>query len=643
MTDISGAFKGYRLGSTEFTFDETTVLEPHGDTTYDHYLAPSDNVVKNGSFEQMPSAADWSISNTSTISRVETVKHHGQFSIRLGIDCGYPCLESTQLDLIDPDPNERIEAQQMMLDQYDNLHLWGINSQALPMYQVRAKDGHWGNPIVLASISAQSPVAGFIDLSGTAHALWSMFPSSGTGPIQVYHASSNPDGTWSNPEAIGNGYYVRAFTDTAGKTHVVYNYTATCAEAICSESGLYYTSINQSGEWQTPRQIWTSRIFGLTVTDFVIGINGTDQINVIFLDRIDPTSTELNLYEIDINQASEISAPYSLHLIGSPRPQQIVRDSFGNQFMLAVDINFSLNESRLYIKPVHGEWKSEPIWIGAKKGSILSIDAANNLYIIGDDADFYITRSSDGKWSEPTDFHQNELITWFDFIRAAAIGSGGEINLLKQRGNYYILSSKAATESTTSEIQQTVAISSQLHSPTLSFMYTLVGPSTHQTYFDVVVSDGITNSQLFSTSTSTPWKLAWANLSPWLGKHVTVTFTLHQAPEEMIKTLYLDNISVGSWLTALPKSVLPNHIDVNEAPQIIVSGDNFVATPEVRLGDDELTNVQWLDEHHIAITPPIELAPGGYDLFVINPGGNQSVLPSALWVGKQLYLPVINR
>jgi len=227
-------------------------------------------------------------------------------------------------------------------------------------------------------------------------------------------------------------------------------------------------------------------------------------------------------------------------------------------------------------------------------------------------------------------------------LLAVAVESTGRLNLLQATyDGTSVWSSAQAALTQISEISQTVSIPEKLHKPTLSFMYTLNGPASTASYFEITAHQGVSATQIFSTSESTAWKLGWVDMTPWSNQTVTLTFSLHQAQGDMIKTLYLDDISLGSWLTAKPESVSPDRIEVNETTQLIISGDNFIATPEVTLNGTKLSGVQWLDENHIAITPPSGLAAGIYDLFIQNPGATESVLTSAVRVGKQVYLPII--
>jgi hypothetical protein len=78
---------------------------------------------------------------------------------------------------------------------------------------------------------------------------------------------------------------------------------------------------------------------------------------------------------------------------------------------------------------------------------------------------------------------------------------------------------------------------------------------------------------------------------------------------------------------------------------IHLSGSDFVATPQVYLGDAPLDDVQWLSSSELTAHVPWGLDPGVYTLAVTNPGGETGSLPNAftvtqgfgVWNTGQLY------
>lgn len=640
-TDIYGRFVAYRRGDTAFTFDETTNIDMQGDASYIHYLAPSINILRNGSFEETLLAGSWLISDTSNISMVNTIKHHANKSIRIGIPCAEPCLEDTNINAIAPNENDKIAASDIVEDRQGMLHVLGIDTYGLPIYQSRNKDGTWNKPFRFANTASLGTLTGIVDTTGVLHAFWTMSIDPNVWAPQVYHSQLLADNTWSIPQGIGPGNSAKAIIDSVGNLHIVHTYTqSSCLTFICAATGIYHTFQKKTGEWSTPQQIWTPNQYGPVPTDFVMSRDQSGGINVLLKDYVNPTGSTAGIFEIKIGADGKSTPRQLLDLPENSTPQQIVQDSQGTQFLLVFD--GSNNQSYLHSKTNHSNWLREPIWILKRAGGRLFVDKNDNIHVIGVAANLYALRDRNGNWNEPRILQNEDSIFFIDRILAATVGMNASIHVMQETsGNRYIRSSKKSTDTLDIPIHQTISIPATVHKPTLSFMYSIFGSNTDQTYFEITAHQGVSATQIFSTSESTAWKLGWVDMTPWSNQTVTLTFSLHQAQGDMIKTLYLDDISLGSWLTAKPESVSPDRIEVNETTQLIISGDNFIATPEVTLNGTKLSGVQWLDENRIAITPPSGLAAGIYDLFIQNPGATESVLTSAVRVGKQVYLPII--
>ena len=71
------------------------------------------------------------------------------------------------------------------------------------------------------------------------------------------------------------------------------------------------------------------------------------------------------------------------------------------------------------------------------------------------------------------------------------------------------------------------------------------------------------------------------------------------------------------------------------------AGENFIELATVRLNQTPADDVQWVDKPTLKVTLQSELPPGLYDVWVINPGGQEGVLPRGLRVGRQVYLPAL--
>jgi hypothetical protein len=193
-------------------------------------------------------------------------------------------------------------------------------------------------------------------------------------------------------------------------------------------------------------------------------------------------------------------------------------------------------------------------------------------------------------------------------------------------------------------LTRVVTLPEILHEPTLSFLYMPADVSVARgSWFDVKVSNGsVTTTIVPAPVTNNQWAHQWFDMSAWAGQEITLTFRLHQASGIYGPSAYVDEVSLGSWLTPDPQAITPRQIKVATTPVITITGDNFIAPVQVRLDDTPLPDATWVNTNTITATVPV-LPFGRYDVIVTNPGGQASGLASALLVGYEVYLPIIHK
>ena len=188
------------------------------------------------------------------------------------------------------------------------------------------------------------------------------------------------------------------------------------------------------------------------------------------------------------------------------------------------------------------------------------------------------------------------------------------------------------------------------HRPTLAFM-SYVNNLGRDSSLEVWVTEGVTRTvPLVIRTASSEWKLHWVDMTPWAGRQVTVTLaTVHRDPDTSpYSTSYahIDNVTLAPWFTPIVEQVTPGTLDLGVATPITVTGQNFLdgITVRLTLGDQIVSRVTFtrVDTQTLTVDLPA-LGPGIYDLWVINPGGQQSVKVGAIRVGKQSYLPLLVR
>jgi hypothetical protein len=228
------------------------------------------------------------------------------------------------------------------------------------------------------------------------------------------------------------------------------------------------------------------------------------------------------------------------------------------------------------------------------------------------------------------------------------IAPNGVIHMLYQDSAAELIthwSSPLGSTGKITTVSQVVTLPAQMVHPTLSFFHkAMSGDPEGQARLSVHVDDGLSATTVFSTPAAVAWTQGWVEMEPWLGKTVTVTFSVEQADGEPLLAVYLDDISLGPWTTPVISEVAPAQIyaDWAGAP-ITVRGENFTPATAVSLGATRLDAVTFMDEHTLQATLPANLLAGSYDVRVENADGRQSVAPGGFTLGGWGYLPIVRK
>lgn len=172
----------------------------------------------------------------------------------------------------------------------------------------------------------------------------------------------------------------------------------------------------------------------------------------------------------------------------------------------------------------------------------------------------------------------------------------------------------------------------------------------------VMDSGGITTTAVYTdalteyTSGTSGRPLYTFDLTPWAAQKVTLIISFHTDVSYSVDAAYVGHISLGSWTTPVIDSVLisqsgsiTNVLELGKSATITVTGQNFLGTPTLRLGQTALISVTVTGESQITATIPATLGPGIHTLWITNPDKTLAALPTAAIVGKQIYLPLLSR
>jgi Tol biopolymer transport system component len=206
----------------------------------------------------------------------------------------------------------------------------------------------------------------------------------------------------------------------------------------------------------------------------------------------------------------------------------------------------------------------------------------------------------------------------------------------RHSGAYGLAISHATAAETA--ITQTVVVGQDWANPTLSFLYQIPA-ALDGGAFRVEIAQGDTVTTALHTAQATAgWQHVWTELAVESGQTITITL----AADHAIGTIWVDEVSLGSWTTPGITAVSPTQWQPQQPATLIVTGTNFLETPAVFLNQLALNQVTWISDTRLEIAVPATIPEGGYTLSVVNPGGAKAVAPRPIIIGQErLLLPLI--
>jgi len=601
-------------------------INTDADRVQPFYLDPPQNLIKNGDFESFIPLEHWqgggSITPTLTISQVSS----GLQGVQLGFDCRHACVT------VDPQVTFTNTQNHTPLWTPDgSFHLFydsyiPNDADGDPYHQRRSPTGEWSLPEKLAAGNNYSRrVAG--DAQGNLLVAWMI------GAVDAYKVATmaySPQTGWGPPVPLDLGESPQVAMGGDGSQHLFY--LQRCAPD-CWRLALLY-------RWRTATGAWSPAI--------TVNPAGDDNYRIF----ASSDGVAHLLWHTDNTKYHNVDTPprllyYQTYRQGKPMSTPRLLDDQWLFTMPYLDPQGKLvlfgtgNESILYTRTplAHAGSESEAVIAGWKPYVAWGADGALHLFSPDDWANKpwrYRFQGAGQQWST-----LQSLPLGGRNPEGLAVDVTGQIQAITQEGDFIQFPPKIAAGQST--LSQAVTLPTTLHEPTLSWLVETQGRHHGQSSFQVRVSAGVTQTVLYSTTAAQPLALHWADMTPWLGQRVTVTFAISQAAAEIPFRALLDHVALGPWETPAPAAVDPAQVAASVSTSIIISGANFIATPQVTLAGKPLTNVRLLSATALAATIPATVGPGIHDLVVTNPGGIATVLPNAVKVGQQLYLPAVQR
>ncbi len=578
-------------------------LNVSADRKLDHFLKPQDNVIANGDFET--DFSGWKTGGLQPPLLTTTIKHTGEQAALLGHPFDWTVPTSVG------ESSSSADTYDMATDPFGNLHVvwktYGYGGDVI--YVTRSKFGVWSTPVLLepnANWEWQGPAVA-ADALGHVYAAWG----------SLAYATREPDGTWSGPASIAGGccFGPQLQVDQQNTLH-----------AMWDDSGsVYHASKPLGQDWTVPEVVG-----GGIDARFKVGSDGS--LHAVWAGGGVAYATKPvgAAWSSPVNLSNSLEGIPDIAVDGQNLPHVVWIGSGGNVMYTHETVN------GLWSSPV-GIAISAQFPVGSPAIAVIG-PATIGVALYADGALKFTESTDDLPWQET------------QTLGPAAWGTAhielddqGLPQVAWQASSGIVQSGPAPVPlAGDSWLTQTLSVPGDMHQPTLSFLYRLSGALPNSTWLELSIDSETTTLSMTLASNTADWAQKWIDMQPWAGQPITLSFRVHQTLGLPGAWAYIDDVTLGSWLTPDPQTIEPVHLTTPASQVITITGDNFFATPQVRLNDVPLADVTWVNTTTLTATVPL-LPFGRYDLIVTNPGGQASGLPRALLVGYEVMLPIVRK
>lgn len=466
-------------------------------------------------------------------------------------------------------------------------------------YIQRPLTGTWSSPQLITYTQASYttwPVIA-VDPTGTPHVAW--HPTS----AGVLYSFRNPDGSWATPETVVNwGVFPDIAVEPNGNVHVVWSGGGSNTHG--------YNHRTPGVGWDTPIALSPPQAYAGPPS---LAVDSQGTVHAVWL-------------EGDVGQVpSEVHYAYRLAsgdwyggdvVDAGPASDVQVAVQSGDRVMLMWTGSFAGRTSLLYTyQRADASWAiprspfSDPQpGLGVNSGNLVADPGSARLVIGGTVYESFQSPSTE-VYAVTLDFlpEQSDL-AW---------------------------------------LQQAVTVPAFLHQPTLGVTYQYhTEDSVENDWLRLMVTDANTTTPItLGVTSSSDWQHTWLDLSPWQGQTITVAVEISTTANDLYSWAYIDELTVDSWMTPMIETVSPAQVeDPTTLPiTLTITGQNFIATPTVLIGQTPAQYVQWADATTLVAEVPASLSPGIYTIRVINPEGQAAVKFSAFILGKTTFFPLITK
>jgi Tol biopolymer transport system component len=592
-------------------------------------LPPSDDALENGNFET-GRLTGWSAAPAHSAEVLTGMPISGAAKAGLGENLTI----DRQVAWTTPTYETKIAS---VRDQTGALNIFWADAAAIPGDQTpevadiftsqQSPSGDWSAPQIFnpQHTGKSSLPAAARGPDGSLHLAW-VDTLGGTPTAVIRYAVRSPAGSWSEPVIAAETNYVNSYL------FMGVNPDGTVQIAWCEwgQSGYIYKS---------PGAPWSAKVILEQTSDhedFAISPDG--QLHRLYFGEWNGSSALLHATVLPGSGWSQ--AEFVAHALAWELALESIEDG---TLVAAWSYGSALHTTE---KLPGAGWKSPLVLRELESGGIPIVMAANASEVMliyvnhsntPNPTTSALVRQADGAWTPDELLNlkcSNWTLTFFASDQADFL-----CNQVHEGETDLIYTPISQITQPVRRLTQSVNLPANLHEPTLAFGYRTEGdPDAGQ--FDLLI-DG---TNVFSTTQITSaWTQFSLDLSPWAGQTIELAFQASRPDPNLLYNLFLDDISVGSWLTPVIERAEPPIVAPGQVTTVTLHGQNFITTPQVWIGEFQAANVARLDAQTLSFDLPAGLAQGLYRLRIVNPGGQTGVQVNGIQIGGWQALPLVKR
>ena len=438
-------------------------------------------------------------------------------------------------------------------------------SSVIVRYRVRDLAGNWTAPETAATAGFYNHqmLVAVDDVRDIVHLVFTDLRSGDDNQIRAYYTFRDVAG-WAPAQMIATGEYTNSELSPNG--------LALGADGslhlVSTEFSIWYRRRTPGGFWQAPVQL--AQPFQGAIPSLALGPNG--KIHALWLQEYYGYQQQPATLWYAVRDAAGLwSRPTAINEQVPPYAATMVVGADG-----VVHVAWSGWRQGLYYtwRDEHAGWRYPRNYrdgvafdgeFGGVQSFALDVDAGGTAHLAWAE----VADSNTWQWRvfrahrRPGEQLQQELL-WqgsqdpLSISASLAMGALDHDNvvLLWEVGEtapLYAHIPSVATVSSTASISTTVTIPSAMENPLLSFLYDLSGMGGGES-FRVSVVDGAQETVVFHTAQAAGWQHARADLSPWIGRTVTLDVTLQEVAGTLQSVAIVDEVTVGraypdTWVT----------------------------------------------------------------------------------------------